>query len=69
MLFAGAFFLPDSPRWLISKGRSEEATKVMLWLRKKTPKDLVIEEMRLIELSIEEQKSEHYAATYMDCFR
>lgn len=47
----------------------DEATEVMLWLRKKTPRDLVIEEMRLIEISIEEQKAEHYAASYIDCFR
>jgi len=29
MLFIGMFFLPETPRWLISKGRDEEGTSVL----------------------------------------
>lgn len=34
LFFAGLFFLQESPRWLITKGRIEEATKVLCYLRK-----------------------------------
>jgi MFS family permease len=33
MLFTGMFFLPETPRWLISKGRNEEGAKVLKELR------------------------------------
>ncbi|KAJ7263057.1 hypothetical protein C8J57DRAFT_1719247 [Mycena rebaudengoi] len=34
ILFVGMFFIPETPRWLITKGRSEEAEKNLSYIRK-----------------------------------
>lgn len=48
MLFIGMFFLPETPRWLISKGRYEEGAKVL----KK------VEDPDLIDASLSKLKQE-----------
>ena len=48
MLFTGMFFVPETPRWLISKGRFEEGEKVL----KK------VEDPDLIEVSLNKLKEE-----------
>ncbi len=46
ILFIGMFFLPETPRWLMSKGRDEEGRKILT--RTESPEFLekVIEEMK-----------------------
>lgn len=34
ILFIGAIFLPETPRWLIKKDRIEQAEKALSWIRK-----------------------------------
>jgi hypothetical protein len=33
LLLIGAFFCPETPRWLLSKGKDEQALKNLCWLR------------------------------------
>lgn len=50
MLFFGAFWLPESPRWLFANGRRDEAMKNLCWLRQLEPTDIyMIEEVKYID--------------------
>lgn len=68
-IFVGSFLLPETPHWLLSKGRVRDAERVMLWLRRGTPQKLVLEEVQLVKVAIGEQRELHYASSYLDCFK
>jgi hypothetical protein len=44
--------LPYTPRWLIRKGRHEEALKTLAWLRK-MPEDSEIVQLEYVEIQAE----------------
>jgi hypothetical protein len=50
MLLIGAIWLPESPRWLFSKNRREQAIKGLCWMRNlDASHPYMIEEMRYID--------------------
>lgn len=71
LLLVGIYWiLPESPRWLLSKGRRADAKKALMYLRDgAATEDEVEEELRLTEESIDEQQHYHRATSYWDCFK
>jgi hypothetical protein len=56
ILFAGAFWLKESPRWLLSKGKREQALKNLCWIRKLPQDELyIVEEVAFLDAALEEQ--------------
>lgn len=69
VMIIGGFILPESPRWLISKGRDEEALKVLKFLRKGSSDLIVEEEVRLLVAAEEEQKEHQKTSSWIHCFQ
>jgi len=58
LLFIGSFWLHESPRWLMSKGKREKAIKNLCWIRQLPEDDIYIkEEMYAMEQNIERQEA------------
>jgi len=64
-LVSGMAFMPYSPRWLVQRGRIDEARAVLQKLRASS--EFVEDELRLIEGSLEEQSRED--ASYREIFQ
>ena len=56
LMLAGLFFLNESPRWLMSKGRNEQALRALAYIRNE-PEDseTIQEEIAEIKASLEEE--------------
>jgi hypothetical protein len=56
ILFIGTFWLKESPRWLLSKGKREHALKNLCWIRQLQQDDLyIVEEVAFLDAALEEQ--------------
>ncbi|KAL1304369.1 hypothetical protein AAFC00_003372 [Neodothiora populina] len=70
VLISAGLVLPESPRWLVEKGRVEQARKVLTLLRgKKAAPAIIEEELELLIKADAEQREFHAATSWLDCFR
>ena len=59
LLLIGGLWIPESPRWLFSKGKHDQGMKVLCWMRKLEPTDMyIIEEVQFIEEDLERYRRE-----------
>ncbi|KXJ88807.1 putative maltose permease [Microdochium bolleyi] len=66
---AFVFFMPESPWWLVSKGRDEKALKSLQRLGYSSTDGSAAKRLANIKVTLEEVKKETDGATYAECFR
>lgn len=69
LIVAGGIILPESPRWLISKKRNQEALEILKVLRRGTPRARLEEEVQLLIAAQVRQTALYKSASWIDCFR
>ncbi len=69
VLSVGMFYLPESPRWLIKKGRDEQAARALSRLTSLPKDDPEVEtELNDIRTALQEEQKLG-ESSYLDCFR
>ncbi|KAG9778538.1 hypothetical protein HRR83_002746 [Exophiala dermatitidis] len=67
ILGLGLFFIPESPRWYLLQGKTEEARKALHWLRPYP--EVIEEEIEQIQSAIEAERALASSADALDMFR
>lgn len=66
----GVFFLPESPRYLISVGQEQKALESLAQIYiTNIESEIVRDELRSIKTSMKEEANLKNQSTYRDCFR
>ncbi|KAL6708197.1 hypothetical protein ACN47E_003381 [Coniothyrium glycines] len=69
-IMIGVWFAPESPWWLISKGRIDDARKALISLTTERDNDHDIEGViAMIKHTIDQEQSLHRGAQYRDCLK
>lgn len=59
LLFLGALWIKESPRWLFATGKREEALANLCWIRKLERNDLyIVEEVSFMEEDLERYRTD-----------
>jgi hypothetical protein len=59
LLFFGAFWIRESPRWLIANGKRDQGVANLCWIRNLSPDDLyIIEEVGFVDEEVERYRRE-----------
>jgi len=70
MFVIGTFFLVESPRWLLSRGRTEEARQKLAYIRHlPTDHPYFVEEFNQMSSSIEENRQKAGGDSYFAPFK
>jgi sugar porter (SP) family MFS transporter len=68
IMLLGLFFLKESPRWLMSKGRHEEAVQSLAFIRCESPDSEIVEkELAEIRAAVEEELNATEGITWKEC--
>ena len=68
LMLIGLFFLTESPRWLVKKGRHEEALKSLAYIRNEpNTSPEVVHEMAEIRAAVEEELHLTEGVTWKEC--
>jgi hypothetical protein len=70
IMLIGLFFLTESPRWLMKKGRHEEALASLAYIRcEKTDSPDIVKEMAEIRAAIDEELHLTEGVTWKECLK
>jgi sugar porter (SP) family MFS transporter len=70
LMFIGLFFLKESPRWLMKKGRSEEALNSLAYIRNDSEtSEEVVKEFAEITAAIQEENVATEGMTWKECLK